>query len=69
VSSVDIETLECFGFEEEGLVDLEMLFFDVFIREKEPCPGSLSLDERLGQYFMNSQGTTVILCDFLITVE
>jgi hypothetical protein len=69
VASVDIEPFKGFSLIEEGLIDLKVLLLDALLREEEPGPGRIALDELLGEYFVDGEWTAVVLGGSEGTVE
>ena len=69
MSSIHVESLERLGFTIVSLVDLEVLFLDLFIREEKFGTRCLPIENILQEELVNGKRTLVILNGIAFTVE
>ena len=69
MSSIHVESLERLGFTIVSLVDLEVLFLDLFIREEKFGTRCLPIENILHEELVNGKRTLVILNGIALTVE
>lgn len=69
MSSIYVESFECLSFTIVSLIDLEVLFLDLFVRKEKLGARCLSIKNFLEEELMDSKRTLVVLNGIAFTVE